>query len=112
MPAYEYKKSAGSDRNNVIMHSAQLATTTNKGYPKQHTNKYGRVDGVTSINILTGAVTYTALQGSGYGFAAPHTGTITDKEVDAQNDPYRTAARVTILGGIDPKSSNYKTLGY
>ena len=111
MPAYEYKKVAGSDRNNVIIQPAQLATSSNKGTPKQHTNKYGRVDGVTAVNILTGAVTYTTLQGSGYGFAAPHTGTITDKEVDAQNDPYRTAARVTILGGINPSSSNYRTLG-
>lgn len=111
MPAYEYKRVPSSDRNSVVIQSAQLATRGNQGSPKQHTSKYGRVDGVTAINILTGAVTYTTLQGSGYGFSIPFTGTVTDKEVDAQASPYTVAGRVTILGGINPSSTNYRTLG-
>lgn len=73
-----------------------------------HTSKYNRANGVTAVNILTGAVTYFALEGSGYGMDHPFTGIVTDKEVDAIADPYRVAARLTILGGTGPVSYNHK----
>ena len=75
---------------------------------ERHTSKYNRANGVTAINILTGGVTYFALEGSGYGMDYPFTGVVTDKELDAIADPYRVAARLTTLGGNGPVSYNHK----
>jgi hypothetical protein len=109
MASYEYTRS--SIKNNVIMQSKQISTGAQTESNISHTNKYGRVHGVTAIDILTGTVTYNALQGSGYGFSIPFTGVPADKEVDAMNDPYRVPARLTVLGGKSPQSYNYRTLG-
>ncbi len=106
MASYEY---SSSNNNRVVTQAGQIITGANTPDTTQHTNKYGRVDGVTAINILTGAVTYNALQGSGYGFSIPFTGVPADKEVDAQNDPYRVPARLTVLGGMNPVSYNHST---
>lgn len=86
-----------------------LQTTANlSNLYERHTSKYNRANGVTAINILTGGVTYFALEGSGYGMDYPFTGTVTDKELDAIADPYRVAARLTVLGGAGPVSYNHK----
>jgi hypothetical protein len=85
-----------------------IQTTANMSQPEVHTSKYGRANGVTGINILTGAVTYFALEGSGYGMDFPFTGVVTDKEVDAIADPYRVPARLTVLNPIAPVSYNHK----
>ena len=74
-------------------------------------SKNVRAHGVTAIDILTGTVTYSALEGSGYGLSVPFTGVVDDKEVDAQNDPYRVGARFTMLNGASPVSYSYKALG-
>lgn len=73
----------------------------------EHTNKYTTVHFVSGINILTGSVTYSAYQGSGYGNTDTVTGVPVDKEADAMADPYRVPGRLTILGGLRPASSNY-----
>lgn len=105
MPSYEY---SSSNNNNVILQAKQISTGANDEGNKRHTNKYGKVHGVTAINILTGGVTYTALEGSGYGFDSnSFSGTPNDKEVDAMNDPYRVAGRLTILGDRTPVSYNH-----
>ena len=108
MASYEYKR--GTSQNNVITQAGQITTGAREGAGGPHTSKYGTVYGVTAINILTGSVTYHALQGSGYGMSIPFTGVITDKHVDAMEDPYRVPARLTILGDLSPASSNYGTL--
>lgn len=85
-----------------------IQTTAKMSSPEAHTSKYNRANGVTAVNILTGAVTYFALEGSGYGMDIPFTGVVTDKEVDAIADPYRVPARLTVLGAITPVSYNHK----
>lgn len=75
---------------------------------ESHTSKYGRANGVTAVDILTGAVTYVALEGSGYGMDYPFTGVVTDKEMDAVADPYRVPARLTVLNPSGPVSYNHK----
>ena len=111
MPSYEYTLSAIA--NNVINQSAQIATGAKAGGPTQHTNKYGRVTGVATsgIDILTGNITYVDAEGSGYGYNTTFTGVPVDKEVDAQNNPYVTPARLTVLGDLGPASYNHHTLG-
>jgi hypothetical protein len=105
MPAYEYTRVAIA--NNVVNQSAQIATGANSGGPKTHTNKYGKVHGVTAVDILTGTVTYVALEGSGYGFSIPFTGVPTDKEVDAMSNPYVVPGRLTVLSDLAPVSYNH-----
>lgn len=109
--SYEYVRVAKA--NHVVNQSAQIATGANKGTPKQHTNKYGRVSGVATsgIDILSGRVTYVAAEGSGYGYNTTFTGVPVDTEVDAQNNPYVTPARLTVLGGLGPASYNHRVLG-
>lgn len=85
-----------------------IQTTANMSRYESHTSKYGRANGVTAIDILTGAVTYFALEGSGYGMDYPFTGVVTDKEMDAVADPYRVPARLTILNPSGPVSYNHK----
>lgn len=111
MPSYEYTQ--GTISNNVVNQSAQISTGAKAGEPTQHTNKYGRVSGVATsgIDILTGNVTYVAAEGSGYGYNTTFTGVPVDKEVDAQNDPYATPARLTVLGDLGPASYNHRVLG-
>jgi hypothetical protein len=108
MASYEY---SSSNNNRVVTQAGQIVTGSNATGNKRHTNKYGRASGVTAIDILTGTVTYSALEGSGYGYSIPFTGTVADKEVDAANDPYRTPARLTVLGGLAPEGKNYNVLG-
>lgn len=105
MPSYEYTRVAIA--NNVINQAAQIATGANGTGPKTHTNKYGKVHGVTAIDILTGTVTYTALEGSGYGFSIPFTGVPADKEVDAMSDPYNVPAKLTVLSDLGPVSYDH-----
>lgn len=112
MPSYEYTQ--GTISNNVVNQSAQISTGAKAGGPTQHTNKYGRVSGVATsgIDILTGNVTFVTAEGSGYGFnSTDFTGVAVDKEVDAQNNPYVTPARLTVLGDLGPASYNHHILG-
>lgn len=111
MPSYEYTQ--GTISNNVINQSAQIATGAKAGGPTQHTNKYGRVTGVATsgIDILTGNITYVAAEGSGYAYNDNFPSSAADKEVDAQNNPYVTPARLTVLGDLSPASYNHRVLG-
>ena len=75
----------------------------------EHTNKYTTVNGVaiSGIDILTGRVTFSAYQGSGYGNTHMVTGIPIDKEADAMTDPYRVPGRLTVLSGLTPVSYDY-----
>lgn len=107
--AASYERVNGSIDN---LGSVQLGVGTPKSpNNRNHTNKYGRIHGVTAIDILTGDVTYSAYEGSGIGFSVPYTGVVDDKEVDAQDSPYTIGARLTMLGGAGPVSYSYKSLG-
>lgn len=96
-----------TERINNIANLTIQTTANNSNLYERHTSKYNRANGITAINILTGGVTYFALEGSGYGMDYPFTGEVTDKELDAIADPYRTAARFTTLGGNGPISYNH-----
>lgn len=104
-----YSGGASSLNNSVVNQSAQISTGANGTGSKTHTNKYGRVHGVTAVDILTGTLTYTALEGSGYGLSIPFTGVPADKEVDAMSDPYRVPGRLTVLNDLNPVSYNHST---
>jgi hypothetical protein len=96
-----------TERINNVANLTIQTTANNSNIYERHTSKYNRANGITAINILTGGVTYFALEGSGYGMDYPFTGVVTDKELDAIADPYRTAARLTTLGGNGPVSYNH-----
>jgi len=105
MPAYEYTRSAITNKMTFL--AANPSIGKNPPTDKVHTNGYGSVHAVTAINILTGSVTYSSIQGSGYSWTDSITGVPTDKELLAMSDPYRVAGRVTIKGALNPISYNH-----
>lgn len=92
--------------NNITNDAVKIPSNLSK--PEYHTRKKGRVHGVTSVNILTGAVTYNTLQGSGYVLNS--SGGTRDTHVDAIMNPYTVPARLTYLGGKAPVSSSFNPL--
>jgi len=103
--AYEYVRAAITK--NMTFLAANPSIGKNPPTDKTHLNGYGDVHRVTAINILTGSVTYSSLQGSGYSWTDSITGVPTDKELLAINDPYRVAGRVTVKGDLSPISYNH-----
>lgn len=128
--AYEY---SSSKNNNVVMfgtsmltaappletgtlpdmiytlHSTGVTLQASDVSLTEHTNKYTTVNGVavSGIDILTGNVTFSTYQGSGYGNTSSVTGVPVDKEADAMTDPYRVPGRLTIFEGLTPVSYNH-----
>jgi hypothetical protein len=131
MPTLSYEYSS-SKNNNVINFGATLGTAApplETGTLKQgrnptfqaatiplsqlnfiqrgHYNKYTTVHFTSGINILTGGVTFSAYEGSGYGNTHTVTGVPLDYEVDSAVNPYNVAARLVVLM-IILKHTNYR----
>lgn len=96
----------------AVIFTNQAASITLQGNATsltEHGNKYTTVHGVTAIDILTGSVTYSAYEGSGYGNTHTVTGVPIDTVVDAMSDPYRVAGRGVVFTPLAPTGFNYST---
>lgn len=89
------------------LHSTGIVHSQNNTSLSEHTNKYTTVHGVSGIDILTGTVTYSAYEGSGYGNTHTVTGVPLDTVADAMTNPYVVGGRGVIFTPLAPTGFTY-----